>query len=340
MDFAKNNKNINEIVSSKYLLIDKIGSGSFGEVFLTKAYKNEKTCDICFLDLNNKKNNKCTCDMQDNKHNNFYVAAKVEEKMKSLRVKSEFKIYKHIHKINYLMGVPKIYDFFETPTLYILFMQLLGPSLEEMLDKYNRQLQLYTIFTLGEQIINLIKSIHNLGYIHRDIKPNNFLIGYNNNEKQIYITDFGLSVKYIKKGKHMPLNMNKSLIGTARYASINMHNGYEPSRRDDLESIGYMLIYLLLGKLPWQGLKKREKSKKKYLDMIGAKKMSTQISHLCNGLPSCFSEYLQYCRNLHFDETPNYNYLINIFKNESNKQNLPHTFEWCSNIKIGENADN
>lgn len=289
-----------EAISGKYMLIDKIGSGSFGEVYLTR----------------------CT----DGK----FVAGKVEERVKESRIRTEYKIYRSLHKSNKGFGLPKIYSFAETPSFYIMFMQLLGPSLEDMLDKYNRKLQVYTVLTLGEQLINIMYNIHQAGYIHRDIKPNNFLIGIGKNNSQVYITDFGLSKRYIRNGKHMPFRNHRSLIGTARYASINMHLGEEPSRRDDLESIGYMLIYLLKGCLPWQGLKKKGK-KRDYLQRIGAKKMSVPLSKLCENLPDCFEKYIYYCRHLDFDATPDYNYLLNLFIDERHHQNLPYLFEWFKN---------
>lgn len=301
------NKILNKPIFNKYLFIDNIGSGSFGEVYLAVSDKG------------------------------MNVAAKVEEKQRIPRVSAEYKIYKDIHKkskqdgIISVDGVPKIYDCYETPSVCIIFMQLLGPSLEDMLNKYNRKLKLESVLTLGEQLMNIMESVHKIGYIHRDIKPNNFLIGLGNSQSQVFITDFGLSGRYVRNGKHIRMNVKKSLIGTARYASINMHNGYEPSRRDDLESIGYMLVYLLIGKLPWQGMKKNGRTKKEYLNMIGNKKKITSLSSLCVGLPMCFAMYIQYCRSIQFDETPNYHYLKSLFINERIKRGLEYGFQWTRN---------
>lgn len=284
------------IVSDNYIFIKKIGSGSFGEVFLAE-YKN-----------------------------GGYVAAKIEDRHKSPRVINEYKIYNYLHKKNFTIGLPKIYDFIQTPDYNMMFMQLLGPSLEDLFTKYKRKFKIETIFKLSIQLIELMEQLHKANFIHRDIKPNNFLIGRDNHKNQIYMMDFGLSKKYIVNNKHIEFKDNRSLIGTARYASRNMHMGFEPSRRDDLESVGYMLIYFLKGTLPWQGLKK--KKDENHLELIGNTKMCTPIESLCEGTPQCFMEYIKYCRALKFEENPDYNYMKKLFTDECTKQNIIPNFEW------------
>ena len=209
-----------------YILIQKIGSGSFGEVY--------KAID--------KKNN--------------YLAIKIEEKEKCNKIIHEFNIYKIINKYKKIIYIPQIYNFIKTPDFNIMTMELLGPSLNELINIY-KTFKLSTILKLSINIIELIKNLHNSTIIHRDIKPDNFLIGKNLNCDKLYITDFGLSKQFVVNNKHIEITNNRSLTGTLRYASVNIHNGIEPSRRDDLESIGYMLIYLYKGKLPWQGIKKK-----------------------------------------------------------------------------------
>lgn len=290
-------------LANDYVLIKSLGSGSFGEVYLAKYRKGG------------------------------YVAVKVEDKKRvhshGSRVYNEYKIYRNMHKSGCEIGFPKIYDFLETPDYNILVMQLLGPSLEDMFNKCKRRFKLQTVFLLADQIMDLMKSVHEAGYIHRDIKPNNFLIDRNHDNPQIYIMDFGLSKKYIVDNKHIKYRDGRSLIGTARYASVNMHMGFEPSRRDELESVGYMFVYLLKGSLPWQGLK-RQRASNNHLDKIGEKKMSIKLDVLCSGLPSCFKEYLEYCRKLKFNEDPDYEYLKDLFNSSRKKLDIKAEFEWTS----------
>ena len=159
-----------------------------------------------------------------------------------------------------------------------------------------------------------IEHVHSKGLIHRDIKPDNFLAGIGRNRSLIYLIDFGLSKRYreTKTGDHIPYKSGKSLTGTARYASLNTHLGIEQSRRDDLESLGFVLLYHLKGSLPWQGLKVKNKQEK--YDVIKDKKKNTTIESLCYGQPEEFANYLNACRKLRFDEKPDYDSLRKLFK--------------------------
>jgi len=150
------------------------------------------------------------------------------------------------------MGIPKCY-FFGTENNYnIMVMDVLGPSLEDLFKYCGMRLKLKTVLWLAEQMIQRVEYLHSRKFLHRDIKPDNFLMGTYDNRNTVYIIDFGLAKKYIQKnGEHIELKEGKSLTGTARYASINTHEGLEQSRRDDLESLGYVFMYFLRGKLPW-----------------------------------------------------------------------------------------
>ena len=177
-----------------------------------------------------------------------------------------------------------------------------------------------------------IEYVHNKNLIHRDIKPENFCIGTGSDSNIIYIIDFGLSKRYKnpKTGEHIPFRDKKSLTGTARYASLNTHLGIEQSRRDDLESIGYMLLYFMRGNLPWQGLLGAD-SKNKY-KKITEKKTIVPAEALCEGYPIEFVHYIQYVKQLKFDEKPDYSYLRKLLKDAfyTLNYNSEVFFDWIS----------
>ena len=171
-------------------------------------------------------------------------------------------------------------------------MDLLGPSLEDLFTKYNKKISLESIIKISIQMLKRIKYIHSKGIIHRDIKPDNFLIGVHHRESTVYLVDFGLAKKYIKDNQHIPYRENKTLTGTVRYASLNTHLGIEQSRRDDLECLAYVLFYFLKGSLPWQNL--RANSKREKFEKIMEKKMTTLISELGKDCPYEFQFLLKY----------------------------------------------
>ena len=265
---------------NNYKLLIELGSGSFGSVWK----------------------------IVDNK-TGFDYAMKIEDKNQKSRLKVENDVYNDLKQNGITKGIPNIYKYFESNKKCFLIMDLLGKSLDNLLNETEKGFTINQVKMFGISIINLLEKIHNAGYIHRDIKPNNFLVGYTDND--LYIMDFGLSKKYIVNDKHIKMKTERSLTGTARYASINVHDGIEPSRRDDLESVGYMLLYFISKKLPWQGLKK-EKNKSQII-LIGEYKKKISLDELCFPFPNCFKEYLTYCRKLKFDETPNYQYLKSLF---------------------------
>ena len=284
-----------EYIYDDFIINNKIGEGSFASVYLSQ-----------------------------DKHGNKF-ALKTEKKTDhESNLKKEYKIYVKLHK-NGLKCIPKIYSYIKTSKNYIIVMELLKYSLENLFVKYDRKFKMGTVLKLGIEIISIMEKIHDAGFIHRDIKPDNFMIGFD--KKSLYIMDFGLSKEYIKNGKHIPHETGRELIGTARYVSSFVNSsGITPSRRDDIISVGYMLIYFSLGKLPWQGLKKSKT--KSSIDLIGDAKLYTKNSKLCQDLPYCFEKYLNYCYDLKFTETPDYDYLRKLFSDTAHEEKIKLEYEW------------
>jgi serine/threonine protein kinase len=213
-------------------------------------------------------------------------------------------------------------------------MQLLGLSLENILHKLpTKKMTLKTVSMLGIQMIKILKLIHDKHYIHRDIKPDNFTMGINEDNNKLFIIDFGLSKKFRdpKTLKQNPLIKRKKITGTARYASIKALEGYEQSRRDDLESVGYLIVYLLKGFLPWQGLLIKSKNEK-YAKILQKKKNISE-DELCENLPYQIRDFLIYVKELKYEEEPNYDYLINLFNDIINglNENFDKVYDWNFN---------
>ncbi|CAK9149993.1 unnamed protein product [Ilex paraguariensis] len=290
---------MDHVVGGKFKLGRKIGSGSFGELYLGVNIQSGEE-----------------------------VAIKLESgKTKHPQLHYESKIYMLLQGGT---GIPNLKWFGVEGEYNVMVIDLLGPSLEDLFNYCNRKLSLKTVLMLADQLINRVEYMHSRGFLHRDIKPDNFLMGLGRKANQVYIIDFGLAKKYrdLQTHKHIPYRENKNLTGTARYASVNTHLGVEQSRRDDLESLGYVLMYFLRGSLPWQGLKAGTK-KQKY-DKISEKKMLTPIEVLCKSYPSEFISYFHYCRSLRFEDKPDYSYLKRLFRDLFIREGyqFDYVFDW------------
>lgn len=237
------------------------------------------------------------------------------------------------------MGIPAIHWFGVEGDYNIMVIDLLGQSLEDLFTLCKRKFSLKTVLMVADQVLQRLEFLHNNHFIHRDMKPDNFLVGISAKKTQhiIYIIDFGLSKRYRdpKTGEHIPYKDGKQLTGTARYASVNTHLGIEQSRRDDLEAIGYMLLYFLKGSLPWQGLNGRNKDDK--YNRIKDKKVATTVEQLTAGVPeeAVFTDYLMYCRNLRFDEKPDYQYCRKLFKDAMHRNGFEYDYmyDWVKDHK-------
>ena len=289
---------IDQVLFNRFKIIQKIGEGSFGNVYSAQSIYSHKL-----------------------------YAVKLEQMKDSNILEEESLILSYISSPR----IPKVKLFGYSGPYMVLVMELLGPSLDSILRKLpDKKMSIRCVCNIAYQLISILETIHNNNIIHRDIKPANINIGVGNMEKFLFLIDFGLSRKYRSSTTkmHYPFEQTKKLVGNVRYSSINALEGGTQSRRDDLESLGYMLIYLCLGRLPWQGLLSNSKEDKYY--RIREVKKKVTPSELCETLPNEFEQYIKYTRNLKYEEDPDYNYLKNLFVNVLKKNNLEfnYYYDW------------
>ena len=250
------------IIANKYKIIKPIGEGSFGKIY---SAENIRTQEM--------------------------VAIKSEPLISELKMlKHETKVY---HYFGNKIGFPQVKWFGIEGDRYFMAITLLDESLTDL--KKTITFSLPTVFSIGKKMLERVETIHINGIIHRDIKPENFLM----KDTELYLIDFGLCKKWKTNiGKHIEEKNGKTPLGTPNFISINVHNGIEPSRRDDIESIGYIILFLLLkNDLPWTKCFNNQNIIEKKREIINS------------NLPSFLKDFLVYCRNLRFSEDPDYNYL-------------------------------
>ena len=296
MSDEEDNSLYDEILLNKYKVLYKLGGGSFSRVYNVQDMesKNYFTAKLEKIDLS---------------HNLLEREAGLTKRLNAIGL-PQFKSYGHNDKYN------------------ILIMELLGQSLEQLLLLQNNKFSIKTACMLGIQMVDRIEYIHYKKIIHRDLKPANCAMGLESKSHILYIIDFGLSTKYwnTKHNCHIPFKKAITFVGNARFCSVNASRRFQVSRRDDLESIGYLIIFLIKGALPWSVIKASN-----YNDLfkkICEKKTITSVKELCNDLPSELGTFISYTRNLEFTEAPDYNYLRYLLKNILKKSGFTIDFNY------------
>ena len=288
-------------IFKKYKPIKKIGIGAFGDIYSV-------------IDLNYKKS--------------FAMKTEnIEAEPKSLESEAYY-----LYNLQGGLGIPKIITYGHIKKYNILIETLLNESLYNIFIKNDKYCSLIDICLIGIQMLDRLEWIHSKNILYRDVKPENCLIGLKD-PNLIYIVDFGLCKRYrsSKTGKHIPLRQTGKFSGTMEYASSYVLKGNESSRRDDLISLGYMLIFLFKKNLPWK-ISIKEINREKYLELIN-KKETNDNGLLFTNLPQEFVDYIIYTNNLKFEQAPDYSYLSSLFKSIIFKMNLNYnklSFSWIS----------
>ena len=269
------------MVNDQYKLVDQIGQGSFGTVY--KA-----------IDSNN----------------NVYAIKMEHRSDLKKHLLREKKVYEILKKSQ---NFPTIYWYGEHGLFRCLVMDMMGISLKTIFNNYNFSLS--TISQIAVELLKRLQELHEYGILHQDIKPENILTGYHNKSK-LYLVDYGTSDYWFDSEKNRPYAEGESnrIVGTARYSSITNHCGKKQSRRDDLFSLGYVLIYLAKRRLPWQGIRvSNTRNYREKWQKVKIVKKNTTYAALCDNLPGCFYDYFMNIDRLGFYDNPDYVKLMKLF---------------------------
>jgi serine/threonine protein kinase len=289
---------LGDVLNQKYVVTGHLGSGSFGAVF----------------------------EVQNLEDGELYAVKLELTTISNPKLAPEYEMYQVLQSPP---AFPAVFEFWSETSWNAMIMERLGRSLGVLHRRCHKLFSLKTVCMCAIQMIARTEYLHNRSLIHRDIKPDNFVFGVGTNSNVLYMIDLGLSKLYrhLTTFEHIPWSTEVGLAGTTRYVSINVHLGVDQTCRDDLESIGYMLVDFAAGKLPWEthNMKKIDKS-----TFISNCKMKTSLAALCEGLPTNFLTYMQKVRQLRFDEKPNYVQLRALFIHVMIQQNLAfdYRYDW------------
>ncbi|XP_047962273.1 casein kinase 1-like protein HD16 [Salvia hispanica] len=210
-------------------------------------------------------------------------------------------------------GVPRVHYKGRQGDYYVMVMDMLGPSLWDIWHNNSQTMSVDMVACIAIESISILEKMHSRGYVHGDVKPENFLLGAvgSPDEKKLFLVDLGLAARWRdgNTGLHVEYDQRPDVFrGTVRYAGVHAHLGRTGSRRDDLESLAYTLVFLLRGRLPWQGYQGENKG-----FLVCKKKMATSPEALCCFCPQPFKSFMEYVVDLKFDEEPNYAKCISLF---------------------------
>ncbi|KAG2722855.1 hypothetical protein I3843_02G124200 [Carya illinoinensis] len=281
--------------SPLYRIERKLGKGGFGQVYVGRRVsalsKNERTPGLGAVE----------------------VALKFEHRSSkgcNYGPPYEWQVYTTLGGSH---GVPRVHYKGRQGDYYIMVMDMLGPSLWDVWNNNSHTMSVEMVACIAIEAISILEKMHSRGYVHGDVKPENFLLGPPGtpDEKKLFLVDLGLATRWRDSGTGMHVEYDQRpdvFRGTVRYASVHAHLGRTGSRRDDLESLAYQLVFLLRGRLPWQGYQGENKG-----FLVCKKKMATSPETLCSFCPPPFRQFVELVVNLRFDEEPNYAKYISLF---------------------------
>ncbi|VDM96909.1 unnamed protein product [Thelazia callipaeda] len=244
-------------------------------------------------------------------------------------LKHEYAVYKSLRVQNKQHRATSLFRYGAVDGYRALVMSLMGPALEELFIYCGRKFSLKTILLLADQMLDRLQTIHDAGYVHGNLTPDSFVMGVNENCCKVYLINMKYASKFLKirgqSRKHIPYMEQMEFYGSHTFASINRHLGTVASRRDDLESFMYIMLYFLRGKLPWQ----IHEDSGRYKDVLEMK-LSISLEVLCRGLPAEFVMAMSYCRSMKFAEIPDYIFLRRLFRNlfKVNAYKEDWKFDW------------